>query len=189
MSLLAYEELKKLIQDGVVVGVYDDAINAASIDLTLNNHVMVERPPRPGEVVRPIDLSRGESIPMMDHIMHNYGGEACYDLMPGEFILASSVELFNLPNNLSAEYMQKSSLARSALEHLAAGWCDAGWHGSTLTLELVNVSRYRPLRLRPGMKIGQMKFFAHAEVPEHASYASKGQYNNDLGVQPMKKLR
>lgn len=189
MSLLAYLELKKLIDSGVIVGTVDDAVNAASIDLTLAPSLLVESPPRSGYVVKPIDLAKGETIPMEEFNMHNYGDEAYYDLMPGEFILASSVELFNLPNWLSAEYMQKSSLARSALEHLAAGWCDAGWNGSNLTLELTNVSRYRPLRLRPGMKIGQMKFFAHAEVPPEASYATRGQYNGDKGVQQSKKLR
>lgn len=189
MSLLAYNQLKQLINDGVVEGVYDEHINAASIDLTLAPGLMVETPPTSGEIVKAIDLQAGQTIPMSDYIMTPYGGEAYYDLMPGEFILASSVELFNLPDNLSAEYMQKSSLARSALEHLAAGWCDAGWCGSTLTLELVNVSRYRPLRLRPGMKIGQMKFFMHDPVPPEASYKNRGQYNGDVGVQQMKNLK
>lgn len=34
-------------------------------------------------------------------------------LMPGEFILAQSVEVFNLPDDLSAEYKLKSSMART----------------------------------------------------------------------------
>jgi len=188
MSLLSYNQLIELVQRGVLTAP-ESAVNAASIDLTLSDVILCERPPRHGEIVQALDISNGERLPMQRIAMHSYGDEAYYDLVPGEFILASTVEIFNLPNNISSEYMQKSSLARNALEHLAAGWCDAGWNGSNLTLELVNVSRYRPIRLRPGMPIGQMKFFLHEEVPDKASYATKGQYNSDLGVQQTKELK
>jgi dCTP deaminase len=188
MSLLSHDELVELIRSGVL-DAPESAVNAASIDLTLAPVIMAERPPRHGETVSALDISRGAVLPMEYRRMHEYGGEAYYDLMPGEFILASTVETFNLPNWVSSEYMQKSSLARNALEHLAAGWCDAGWHGSNLTLELVNVSRYYPIRLRPGMPIGQMKFLRHKPVTDKDSYASRGQYNGDSGVTQTKVLR
>jgi dCTP deaminase len=186
--LLAYDELCQLIERGVIEAPIS-AVNASSIDLTLADLLKVERHPRAGEIVKAIDISRGENLPMTERRMHSYGGEAYYDLLPGEFILGSTREIFHLPNCISAEYMLKSSLARNALEHLAAGWCDAGWNNSVLTLELMNFSRYRPIRLRPDMKIGQMKFFKHKAVPDHASYATRGQYNNDKGVQGTKTLR
>lgn len=187
MSLLAYDKLIWLISSGVIDAPAEH-VNATSIDLTLSNELMTEFPIIPGKATEPIDLMNGDTLPMKTYIMHDYGGEAFYDLQPGEFILGASREIFNLPNNISAEYMLKSSLARSGLEHLAAGWCDAGWNGSALTLELMNFSR-RPLRLRPGMKIGQVKFFKHTTVPAHASYATRGQYNGDKSVQATKKLR
>lgn len=99
-------------------------------------------------------------------------------LNPGEVCLAHSVEVFNLPRWLTAEYRLKSSQARCFLEHLHAGWCDPGWTGSKLTLEFVNLTKYHPLTLRAGMKIGQVTFTRHEEVPLERSYTVRGQYNN-----------
>lgn len=186
--LLSHMELLELIEAGVI-NACPSQVNATSIDITLDSILMREMPIIGGGLPKPVDLMNGDSLPMQCFQMHRYGGEACYDLAPGEFILGSSREIFNLPNDISAEYMLKSSLARSGLEHLAAGWCDAGWNNSTLTLELMNFSKHRWLRLRPGMKIGQVKFFRHNEVPEYASYSAKGQYNGDVGVTPTKRLR
>lgn len=67
--------------------------------------------------------------------------------------------------------------------------CDAGWHGSVLTLEFVNHNQYHAVRVRPGQKCGQMIFFRHEEVPGHASYATRGQYNGDLEATPGKGLK
>ena len=108
--------------------------------------------------------------------------EGPYIIYPGEFLLAHSVEIFNLPNNISAEYKLKSSMARIGLDHLNAGWCDAGWHGSVLTLELKNCTRNHEIIIRAGDMIGQMIFFSHEEVPESKSYAGRGRYNNDKTV-------
>jgi dCTP deaminase len=103
-------------------------------------------------------------------------------MRPSQFLLAHSQEVFNLPCDIACEYKLKSSLARAGLQHALAGWCDPGWHGSQLTLELFNHCRYHDLVLRPNMKIGQMVFFRCAPVPDHASYAAKGQYNGDTGA-------
>jgi len=67
--------------------------------------------------------------------------------------------------------------------------CDAGWHGSSLTLELKNVSRYHKLIIRPGMPIGQMVFFRHKPVRHDQSYAVKGRYNNQKEVTESKGIR
>ena len=78
--------------------------------------------------------------------------------------------------------MLKSSRAREGLEHLMAGYCDPGWHGSVLTLELHNSRQLWPVGLWPGMKIGQIVFHLMAERPV-ASYAQTGRYNGDSAVQ------
>ena len=66
---------------------------------------------------------------------------------------------------------------------MLAGWCDPGWHGSRLTLELKNVRLHHPLPLYPGLKIGQMVFHTMSSVPLN-SYASVGHYNNHSTVMP-----
>jgi deoxycytidine triphosphate deaminase len=105
-------------------------------------------------------------------------------LEPGMVALAHSVEEFNLPLWLTAEYRLKSSMARVFLEHLHASWCDPGWHSSQLTLEFVNMTQYHPLTLRANEKCGQVMFYSGTPVPEDRSYAVRGQYNGQKGATP-----
>jgi dCTP deaminase len=61
-----------------------------------------------------------------------------------------------------------------------AAYCDPGWHGSSLTLELVNVSNFSRIELFYGRRIGQM-IFETVATPDR-SYAETGRYNGDLVV-------
>lgn len=173
-SILSYDELVELVSLGVITADISN-INAASIDITLDSVIMVEDYPSASAVV---NLAKKESITTKRYEMGEYG----FTLEPNEFVLASSHEVFNLPNNISAEYKLKSSMARNGLEHLNAGWCDAGWNGSKLTLEFKNVTQRHALTIETGMKCGQVVFFKHAPVPDHASYATKGRYNDQAEV-------
>jgi deoxycytidine triphosphate deaminase len=84
--------------------------------------------------------------------------------------------------DVSGEYKLKSSLARIGLEHLNAGWCDPGWHGSALTLELKNMTRKTCIIIKPGDRIGQMIFWRSQPVRLGDSYYYRGRYNNDAKV-------
>jgi dCTP deaminase len=95
--------------------------------------------------------------------------------------LGETQEIFNLPNHIAAQFVLKSSRAREGLEHLLAGFCDPGWHGSRLTLELSNARRHHSIPIWPGMKIGQMVFHVIAGEPER-TYRETGRYNNDEQV-------
>lgn len=177
--LLSHNELVQLVEDNVIGPVDLKDINAASIDIRLGNKIMVEsRHYKPMTV----DFSRREPLSYETVIMDDDG----WVLDPGDFILAHSAETFNLPDNISAEYKLKSSMARIGLEHMNAGWCDAGWHGSVLTLELKNMCQHHAIRIRPGDAIGQIVFFKHEPVPVEASYATKGRYNGDSSVSGIK---
>ena len=100
--------------------------------------------------------------------------------MPGEFCLAETEEIFNIPDSISAQFALKSSRGREGYENLLAGWVDPGFSGR-LTLELVNVRRHWDLPLYPGMKIGQIVFFKMSSIPVN-SYSKVGRYNGDLKV-------
>lgn len=180
MSLLSYLELCNLVENQVITPVEHDCINASSIDIHLGDEIIIEISSDHNSVVDP---NKRTNFPQRKINIRESG---YYDMQPGEFILASSVEVFNLPNDISAEFRLKSSGARSGLNNLFACHCDAGWHGSTLTLELHNCLRFTNIRITPGMRIGQMLFHRHTEVPEDRSYAARGRYIGDKTVQSVK---
>ena len=149
------------------------AINGASIDIHLGSMIKIERPPNNEKGF--ISYSNREPISWLDMDITDGG----YILNPGETILAHTIEIFDMPLDVSGLYVCKSSMARSCLNHYNAGFADAGWTGSTLTLELINLSRFTPIHISYGDAIGQMLFLDHAEVPRELSYAVVGRYNHD----------
>ncbi|MFG6403095.1 MULTISPECIES: dCTP deaminase [unclassified Microbacterium] len=96
-------------------------------------------------------------------------------LHPGEFALGSTFELVGLPDDVAARLEGKSSLGRlGLLTHSTAGFIDPGFSGH-VTLELSNVATL-PIKLWPGMKIGQLCFF-QLSSPAENPYGS-GPYGN-----------
>ena len=180
MSLISHRELVKLVEQGVITS-QPEKINGASIDLTLDDVIRLE-----SDTFEDVDLIEKENIETVERNI----SDSCYFLNPGEFILASTAEWFNLPDDIAALYVCKSSMARNGLNHLNAGFADPTWYGSKLTLELHNVTKRKTMILRPGMSIGQMLFFrCSGSVPEHVSYAKVGQYNNQQSVTASKGIR
>ena len=123
-------------------------------------------------------------------------------LHPGEFVLGSTYEFVTLPNDVAARLEGKSSLGRlGLLTHSTAGFVDPGFKGH-VTLELSNVATL-PIKLWPGMKIGQLCFFKLTSPAEHpygsdkyssryqgqrgptASRSHKNFYRTDVGNQPL----
>jgi len=87
-------------------------------------------------------------------------------LHPGEFVLGSTFELVTLPDDIAARLEGKSSLGRlGLLTHSTAGFVDPGFSGH-VTLELSNVATL-PIKLWPGMKIGQLCFFRLTSASEN----------------------
>ena len=106
-------------------------------------------------------------------------------LHPGEFVLGSTLETVSLPDDLAGRLEGKSSLGRlGLLTHSTAGFVDPGFHGH-VTLELSNVANL-PIRLWPGMKIGQLCLFrltGPAEQP-YGSAAAGSRYQGQRGPTP-----
>ncbi|GAA2346699.1 dCTP deaminase [Dactylosporangium salmoneum] len=83
-------------------------------------------------------------------------GTSPWLLQPGEFRLASTLELVTVPADVVAMVSGKSSLARAGLTVEQAGWIDPGFSGQ-ITLELFNATRH-PIRLEPEQPICQIAF-------------------------------
>lgn len=90
-------------------------------------------------------------------------------LFPGRrFVLASSVEYFQLPEDLMGRVLNKSTWARLGVDASMTTNIEPGWRGH-LTLEL-RYARLRPLRIPAGVGIAQVIFETLAEP---ASYRGK----------------
>ena len=108
-------------------------------------------------------------------------------LHPGEFVLGSTYEVITLPDDIAGRLEGKSSLGRlGLLTHSTAGFIDPGFSGH-VTLELSNVATL-PIKLWPGMKIGQLALFRLSSPADHpygsAVYGSR--YQGQRGPTPSK---
>lgn len=93
-------------------------------------------------------------------------------LHPGEFVLGATMETIGVGPELAARLEGKSSLGRlGLLVHSTAGFIDPGFEGH-ITLELSNVATL-PIRLHPGMRIGQLCVMALSSPALHP-YGSPG---------------
>ena len=179
--LISYNELCEFVERGVIAPVDPKDINGTSIDVHLGPKILAER--RYPELLYPtVSLRDKENVTWYEVDITN----DFYNLYPGEFILAHTVEVFDLPADISAEFKLNSSGARIGLDNALATWADPRWHGSTLTLELKNNTRHHVIRLHHGCRIGQMIFHRSDPVPEEKSYAVRGRYNKDASAQPVK---
>ena len=100
-------------------------------------------------------------------------------LNPGEFVLASTMEHFNIPNDLIAFVHDKSTWARHGLS-LFNTVIEPGWRGY-LTLELVNNSS-KHMEISAGCPIAQIVFMRLEESTD-APYTGKYQ-NQRAGAVP-----
>ncbi len=95
-----------------------------------------------------------------------------YLLLPGQFVLATTMEYFSLPDDLTAFVEGRSSLGRMGLFIQNAGWVDPGFQGE-ITLELFNANRCA-IELQAGRRVGQL-VFAQLDSPALRPYSGKYQ--------------
>ncbi|MFI7706603.1 dCTP deaminase [Nonomuraea sp. NPDC049480] len=160
-----------------------DMIQPSSIDVRLDRFFRVfenHRYPHIDPAVEQPDLTR----------MVEPDGDEPFILHPGEFVLASTYEVITLPDDLASRLEGKSSLGRlGLLTHSTAGFIDPGFSGH-VTLELSNVATL-PIKLWPGMKIGQLCVFKLSSPAEHpygsAKYGSR--YQGQRGPTPSRSYR
>src|SRR3954465_5169073 len=159
--LLSDRDIRDAIESGgVKLAPKDPAmVQPSSIDVRLDRFFRVfenHRYPHIDPAVEQPDLTR----------LIEAEGDDPFILHPGEFVLASTYEVVTLPDDLASRLEGKSSLGRlGLLTHSTAGFIDPGFSGH-VTLELSNVATL-PIKLWPGMKIGQLCFFRLTSAAEH----------------------
>ena len=122
------------------------------------------------------DLSTGV-ITLKDEVRYKTINTDTYILLPGQFVLATTMEYVSLPDNLTAFVEGRSSLGRLGLFIQNAGWVDPGFQGE-ITLELFNANRCA-IELKAGRRVGQLVF---AEMDDTALKPYNGKYQGQKGA-------
>jgi dCTP deaminase len=180
--LLSDRDIKSEIDKGrVVLEPYDlNMIQPSSVDVRL------DRLFRTFENHKYAHIDPAENQPELTREVAVEGNEP-FILHPGEFVLGSTYEVISLPDDIAGRLEGKSSLGRlGLLTHSTAGFIDPGFSGH-VTLELSNVATL-PIKLWPGMKIGQLCLFRLESPAEHAygSAVYGSRYQGQRGPTPSK---
>ena len=144
--ILSDKTIREYLESGVlkIAPLTDIQIQPASVDIRLGNTFSVVN-----------DSSHGV-ISLEDPAEYTTIQEDRYLLLPGQFVLATTMEYIELPNDLTAFVEGRSSLGRLGLFIQNAGWVDPGFCGE-ITLELYNANRFA-IELISGRRIGQLVF-------------------------------
>ena len=140
-------------------------VQPASVDIRLGNTFSV------------VEDSPSGVITMDKEIRYKTIESDTYTLLPNQFVLATTMEYFELPDNLTAFVEGRSSLGRMGLFIQNAGWVDPGFHGE-ITLELYNANRCA-IQLQTGRRVGQLVF---AEMDNAALTPYRGKYQGQRGA-------
>jgi dCTP deaminase len=183
--LLSDRDLRAEIESArVAVDPYDPAmIQPSSIDVRLDRLFRVfenHRYPHIDPSIEQAELTR----------LVEPDGDEPFILHPGEFVLGSTYEVVTLPDDIAGRLEGKSSLGRlGLLTHSTAGFIDPGFSGH-VTLELSNVATL-PIKLWPGMKIGQLCLFRLSSPAEHpyGSSVYGSRYQGQRGPTPSKSFQ
>lgn len=172
--ILSDGDIRKYLKTGKIVitpkPVLTEVLGSCSIDLRLGN------------TFRVFDHSK---VAYFDPFKKNFSGEVTSEikvkenepfiLQPGDFVLATTVESFTLPDDLLARLEGRSSLGRLGIVvHSTASIFEPGWRGKVV-MELGNMGRM-PVALYPGMKVCALTFEelkSPAEVPYNRKKSAK----------------
>lgn len=165
--ILSDQTIMKMLQQGTlsIAPLTESQIQPASVDIRLGNTFSI------------VEDSSNGIITMEHEIIYKTIETDTYLLLPGQFVLATTMEYFKLPNNLTAFVEGRSSLGRMGLFIQNAGWVDPGFQGE-ITLELFNANRCA-IELKAGRRVGQLVF---AEMDAAALHPYQGKYQGQTGA-------
>lgn len=158
--------LKMLDEKSLVIEpVTKEQIQPASVDIRLGNTFSI------------VDDTPSGIITLDSSISYKTITTDTYLILPGQFVLATTMEYFELPDDLTAFVEGRSSLGRMGLFIQNAGWVDPGFKGE-ITLELFNANRCA-INLKAGRRVGQLVF---AQMDDHALNPYNGKYQGQKGA-------
>jgi dCTP deaminase len=168
--MLSTSEIRDLIESGELqIETYGTELHLGPSSLDVHLSGVTKAPVHfPGVV----EIDDQETYPAYE----TYNNER--PVVPSKgFVLGSTVEVFNLPGDVTALLHGRSSIGRLGLFIENAGLVDRGFTGE-LTLELVNPMPY-DIELVSGMRIGQLTFHRH-DVEDGPGYPLHGKYQGQV---------
>ena len=183
--LISDRDIRKELNDGrIVLEPFDESmIQPASVDVRIDRFFRLFDNHRYPVIDPAVEQSE------LTHLI-DVGPDEPFILHPGEFVLGATYERVTLPDDVAARLEGKSSLGRlGLLTHSTAGFIDPGFSGQ-ITLELSNVSNL-PIKLYPGMRIGQV-CFSQLYSPVKHPYGDEclsSKYQNQRGPTPSQAWR
>ena len=165
--ILSDKTIIKMLKDSElkISPLENEQIQPASVDIRLGNTFGV------------VEDSPAGIITMDSEIKYKTIESNTYILLPNQFVLATTMEYFELPDDLTAFVEGRSSLGRMGLFIQNAGWVDPGFKGE-ITLELYNANRCA-IELKAGRRVGQLVF---AKMDAAALNPYKGKYQGQKGA-------
>ena len=165
--ILSDKIILKMLEEKTLViePVRPEQIQPASVDIRLGTTFSV------------VDDTPSSVITLENEIKYKTITTDTFLIMPGQFVLATTMEYFELPDNLTAFVEGRSSLGRMGLFIQNAGWVDPGFKGE-ITLELYNANRCA-IELKAGRRVGQLVF---AKMDDHALNPYNGKYQGQTGA-------
>ncbi len=165
--ILSDKTIKKLLKnkDLEIYPLEDIQLQPASVDIRLGNTFTI------------VEDTSSSVIQLSGEMQYKTIQSDKYLLMPGQFVLATTMEYFKLPNNMTAFVEGRSSIGRLGLFIQNAGWVDPGFEGE-ITLELFNANRCA-IELQVGRRIGQLVF---AKLDQDADNPYRGKYQGQKGA-------
>ena len=165
--ILSDKTIEKLLAEGslAIEPLEPEQIQPASVDIRL------------GDTFGIVEDTPSGIVGLEDEIAYKTIRTDRYILLPGQFVLATTMEYFELPDNLTAFVEGRSSLGRLGLFIQNAGWVDPGFKGE-ITLELFNANRCA-IELKAGRRVGQLVF---AEMDAKALNPYNGKYQGQRGA-------
>ena len=157
MAILSDKDLKEIIKEENAVYVdegpeldEDLQIGPSSIDLRLGYDFTFPQTRK----MKALDTKDMDGFSRKQEVM-TAGPEEGVVIHPGEFVLGTTLETVNIPDNMVARIEGRSSYARLGLiPHAAGGFVDAGFEGQ-ITLEIQNLGNV-PITIYPEDRICQM---------------------------------
>lgn len=158
--------LKMLEEQSLVIEPLEkEQVQPASVDIRLGNTFSI------------VEDSSAGIINLENEIKYKTITSDTYILLPNQFVLATTMEYIDLPNDLTAFVEGRSSLGRMGLFIQNAGWVDPGFQGE-ITLELYNANRCA-IELKAGRRVGQLVF---AKMDDVALNPYNGKYKGQRGA-------